>query len=112
MLKGLIELAGAMADTNEGRQGSSSEKDAEWRSSSVEERLSHALVKGLTKFIEDDTQECRKKSSRALDVIEGPLMKWNEQSRRALWFRKNVSAPGCQKCQGHEKRSSLPSPFY
>ena len=70
----LIELAGAMADTNEGRQGSSSEKDAEWRSSSVEERLSHALVKGLTKFIEDDTQECRKKSSRALDVIEGPLM--------------------------------------
>lgn len=49
------------------------EKEA-WRNSPVEERLSHALVKGIVDFIEVDTEEARKKSKRPLDVIEGPLM--------------------------------------
>ncbi len=49
------------------------EKEA-WRSGSVEERLSHALVKGIVDFIDADTEEARRKSSRPLDVIEGPLM--------------------------------------
>jgi len=40
----------------------------------VEERLSHALVKGIVDFIEADTEEARVKSTRPLDVIEGPLM--------------------------------------
>ncbi len=48
--------------------------DEAWRSTSVEERLKHALVKGITDFIEIDTEEARQKSSRPLDVIEGPLM--------------------------------------
>ncbi len=46
----------------------------EWRTGSVEERLSHALVHGITEFIEADTEEARDKSQRPLDVIEGPLM--------------------------------------
>jgi 5-methyltetrahydrofolate--homocysteine methyltransferase len=46
----------------------------EWRKASVEERLSHALIKGIVDFIEQDTEEARRKSSRPLDVIEGPLM--------------------------------------
>lgn len=46
----------------------------EWRNKPVEERLSHSLVKGITDFIEVDVEEARQKSSRALDVIEGPLM--------------------------------------
>ncbi len=48
--------------------------DEAWRSTSVEERLKHALVKGITDFIEQDTEEARKQSNRPLDVIEGPLM--------------------------------------
>ncbi|MCA1657679.1 MAG: methionine synthase [Verrucomicrobiaceae bacterium] len=49
------------------------EKEA-WRHTPVEERLSHALVKGIVDFIEVDTEEARQKSTRPLDVIEGPLM--------------------------------------
>jgi 5-methyltetrahydrofolate--homocysteine methyltransferase len=49
------------------------EKEA-WRHAPVEERLAHALVKGIVDFIESDTEEARQKSTRPLDVIEGPLM--------------------------------------
>src|SRR5947209_4769115 len=47
---------------------------AAWRSETVEERLKHALVHGVTDYVEIDTEEARKKSQRPLDVIEGPLM--------------------------------------
>ncbi|MBU1535352.1 B12-binding domain-containing protein, partial [Myxococcota bacterium] len=46
----------------------------EWRAWPVEQRLSHALIKGLTKNIVRDVEECRQLYPRALDVIEGPLM--------------------------------------
>ncbi len=49
-------------------------KDDEWRSGTVEERLSHALVKGMTDFIEQDIEEARLKYAKPLHVIEGPLM--------------------------------------
>ncbi len=49
-------------------------KAEEWRHGSVEERLSHALVKGIDTYIEDDTEEARLKLGRPLLVIEGPLM--------------------------------------
>jgi len=49
-------------------------KKDEWRNTSVEERLKHALVKGIVDYIEDDTEEARKKYSRPIEVIEGPLM--------------------------------------
>ncbi|PYL90690.1 MAG: methionine synthase, partial [Verrucomicrobia bacterium] len=45
-----------------------------WRSSSVEERLKHALVQGVVDFIESDTEEARRKFPKPLQVIEGPLM--------------------------------------
>src|SRR5678815_3888407 len=45
-----------------------------WRQCTVEERLSHALVKGIVDFIDVDTEEARKKYNRPLSVIEGPLM--------------------------------------
>lgn len=50
------------------------QKDLRWRESSVEERLSHALVKGITDYIDEDTEEARKKYTSPLQVIEGPLM--------------------------------------
>jgi len=50
------------------------EKDLSWRQKSVEERLTHALVHGITDFIEEDTEEARAKAAKPLHVIEGPLM--------------------------------------
>ena len=56
-------------------QGKAEAKEAdEWRHGSVEERLSHALVKGIVDDIEADTEEARQKYGRPLAVIEGPLM--------------------------------------
>ena len=49
-------------------------KDEAWRNGSVEERLKHALVNGITDYIDIDTEEARKKYPKPLDVIEGPLM--------------------------------------
>ncbi|MEX2370673.1 MAG: methionine synthase [Bacteroidales bacterium] len=46
----------------------------EWRTGTVEERLKHALIKGITEFIEEDTLEAHKKIGAGLRVIEGPLM--------------------------------------
>jgi 5-methyltetrahydrofolate--homocysteine methyltransferase len=45
-----------------------------WRNGTVEERLIHALVKGITDFVDQDTEEARQKYPRPLDIIEGPLM--------------------------------------
>jgi 5-methyltetrahydrofolate--homocysteine methyltransferase len=49
-------------------------KNEEWRNATVEKRLAHALVNGITDYIEVDTEEARIHSSKPLDVIEGPLM--------------------------------------
>ena len=48
--------------------------DEEWRKGTVEERLSHALIKGIVEFVEADTEEARLQYDRPLQVIEGPLM--------------------------------------
>jgi 5-methyltetrahydrofolate--homocysteine methyltransferase len=52
----------------------SEKKTEEWRNGTVEERLSHALVKGIDTYIDADTEEARAKLGRPLLVIEGPLM--------------------------------------
>jgi 5-methyltetrahydrofolate--homocysteine methyltransferase len=49
-------------------------KDEAWRNAPVEERLRHALVNGITDYIDADTEEARQKYPKPLDVIEGPLM--------------------------------------
>ncbi|MBY0243829.1 MAG: methionine synthase [Sphingobacteriaceae bacterium] len=49
-------------------------KDEQWRNSSVEERLSHSLVKGIIEYLDIDVEEARLKYSRPIQVIEGPLM--------------------------------------
>jgi len=46
----------------------------EWRNESVESRLSHALVRGIVEFIDEDVEECRQKFDKPIEVIEGPLM--------------------------------------
>jgi len=56
------------------KQDKAEVKEQEWRAASVEERLSHALVKGVADYIEQDAEEARQKYGRPLNVIEGPLM--------------------------------------
>ena len=63
----------AFAETVKSK-GKKVEKDLRWRQGTVEERLSHSLVHGITEFIEADTEEARQKYPKPLDVIEGPLM--------------------------------------
>ncbi|MFN3405782.1 MAG: methionine synthase [Cytophagaceae bacterium] len=55
-------------------KGKTQVKDEAWRKGTVEERLSHALVKGIIDYIDADTEEARQKYERPLLVIEGPLM--------------------------------------
>lgn len=63
-----------IADKYKGVKGEVKKEDLEWRNGTVNERLTHALVKGITTFIEEDTEEARKQADRPLSVIEGPLM--------------------------------------
>ena len=57
----------------DGQQVDSKEDEA-WRSFAINKRLEHALVKGITEFIEADTEEARQQYAQSLEVIEGPLM--------------------------------------
>jgi len=63
----------AFAETVKAK-GKAEVKDEAWRNASVEERLKHSLINGITDHIEIDTEEARKKYAKPLDVIEGPLM--------------------------------------
>ena len=64
-----------IAERYRGQGGSQArEKDLSWREWSVEKRLEHALVNGITEYIEVDTEEARLTAARPLHVIEGPLM--------------------------------------
>ncbi|WP_409190738.1 methionine synthase [Bradyrhizobium sp. RDM4] len=71
---GASERLLALAEKFRGNKTQTKEADLAWREWPVAKRLSHALVHGITEFIEQDTEEARKESSRPLDVIEGPLM--------------------------------------
>ncbi|MFG0334313.1 MAG: methionine synthase, partial [Maioricimonas sp. JB049] len=67
----LIEFAEKVKDQGQERTAA---QEAEWRNGTVEERLQHALLKGIADHIVDDTEEARQKYPRPLDVIQGPLM--------------------------------------
>jgi 5-methyltetrahydrofolate--homocysteine methyltransferase len=62
------------AETVKGGEREKQEDEA-WRSLPVDERLAHALVKGINAHIEEDVEEARQQTARPLDVIEGPLMR-------------------------------------
>src|SRR5450432_1542306 len=71
----LVERGEKLKLEGAGAAGAAAEKKTEeWRSGTVEERLSHALVKGIDSYIDLDTEEARAKLGRPLLVIEGPLM--------------------------------------
>jgi 5-methyltetrahydrofolate--homocysteine methyltransferase len=64
----------AYAEKIKGDGGKQVQKDIVWRENTVEERLKYALVKGVTDYIDEDTEEARLKYASPLEVIEGPLM--------------------------------------
>ncbi|WP_312932860.1 methionine synthase [Pseudomonas sp.] len=64
----------AIADDYKGGGAVKEVENEAWRSLPVGKRLEHALVKGITAFIVDDTEECRQQATRPIEVIEGPLM--------------------------------------
>ncbi len=63
-----------LAESYKGVGGKKVEEDLSWREDSVEKRLEQALLKGIDRFIDEDTEEARQKYGRPLKVIEGPLM--------------------------------------
>ncbi len=65
----LLEFAESVVSS-----GKKEVKTLEWRSKSIQERLSYSLVKGITEFIDADVEECRQQFARPIEVIEGPLM--------------------------------------
>ncbi len=72
----LVTFADRLKASSEGNSNlKSATPDTEaWRQTSVEERLKHALVKGIDAFVDADTEEARQKYARPLEIIEGPLM--------------------------------------
>src|SRR6185312_14601621 len=62
------------AERVKGKGKAAATEDLAWRDAPVEERLKHALVKGIVDFIETDVEEARQKYERCLSIIEGPLM--------------------------------------
>jgi 5-methyltetrahydrofolate--homocysteine methyltransferase len=76
-------------------------KDEAWRKEPVEKRLSHALVKGITEYIDEDVEEARHLFKKPLEVIEGPLMDGI-----------NVFTSSCKICSCYEKSSIIFKSIY
>ncbi|MCP3733098.1 methionine synthase [Sphingomonas sp. MG17] len=64
----------ALAEKFRGTDVVAEKQAAEWRGWAVEKRLEHALVKGIDQYVVEDTEECRLKAAKPIEVIEGPLM--------------------------------------
>jgi 5-methyltetrahydrofolate--homocysteine methyltransferase len=70
----LVEYGEKLKATASGTKAEDIKVEETWRKGTVEERLSHALVKGIDQFIDTDTEEARQKYGKPLTIIEGPLM--------------------------------------
>ena len=90
----------------EGERKGAVEEDS-WRKGTLEERLAHALVKGIADYIEEDTEEARQKYGKPLAVIEGPLMSAMNIVGDLIWIGADVSAAGRQERARDEKGRGL-----
>ncbi|HEU5071733.1 MAG TPA: methionine synthase [Verrucomicrobiae bacterium] len=70
----LVTFGEKLKAASAGTEASDKKAEEEWRKGTVEERLAHALVKGIDTYVETDTEEARAKYGKPLAVIEGPLM--------------------------------------
>ncbi len=66
----MLDFAESVKGTGKKKTG----EDLAWRENSIEERMKHALIKGIDKYIVEDTEEARQHYDKCLNVIEGPLM--------------------------------------
>ena len=92
--------------------GNSGKKEEEWRSGTVEQRLTHALVKGIDTYIEADAEEARVKLGRPLLVIEGPLMDGMGVGWGFVRSGQDVPAASGEVCAGDEKGGGLPDSIH
>lgn len=99
----LLELAEKYRKTNSDEQQI---QQAEWRSWDVEKRLEYALVKGITEFITQDTEEARQRAASPIEVIEGPLMN-GMNVVGDLFGEGNVSSASGKICSGDETSRCL-----
>ena len=67
----LLEFSESVKGTGKGKKR---QEDLTWREGTIEERLSHALIKGIDKYVVEDTELARQKYDKCLSVIEGPMM--------------------------------------
>jgi len=104
------EIAGARRKL-QGSGDAGPEKNLAWREEPVSKRLEHALVNGITEFIDRDVEEARAAAARPLDVIEGPLMA-GMNVVAIFSARKNVFAAGRQIGTGDETGRCLSAPFH
>ena len=82
------------AETVKGQGGAAAEADEAWRKEPVEERLKHALLKGIVKYIDEDTEEARQKYDRVPGDHRRPADGRHERRRRPVRRRQNVPAAG------------------
>jgi 5-methyltetrahydrofolate--homocysteine methyltransferase len=88
-------------------KGKEQVKDESWRQSSVQQRLTHSLVKGIVDYIDQDVEEARQQYDKPLQVIEGPLMDGMNVVGDLFGEGKMFFTAGSKKCQGNEESSSL-----
>ena len=95
-----------IAPKYQGSGQAETKEDLEWRTWAVEKRLEHALVKGITDFIIEDTEAARLNAEKPLHVIEGPLMD-GMNVVGDLFGAGKMFAAGGEISTCHEKSSSL-----
>ena len=101
-----------LAQTVSGRSTATQVEDLTWREKPVEERLSYALVKGISKFIDEDTETARAQSSRPIEVIEGPLMKGMDEVGDLFGNGKMFLPQVVEECPSDEESSRLLTTLY
>jgi 5-methyltetrahydrofolate--homocysteine methyltransferase len=99
----LMEIAGRYS----GESSLESHEDVQWRDQDVRARIAHALVKGITRYIEQDTEEARQQLAEPIQVIEGPADGRHEHRWRPVRQRQDVSAAGGQERTRHETGRGL-----
>jgi 5-methyltetrahydrofolate--homocysteine methyltransferase len=99
------------ADTVKGT-GKKKEEDLSWRNQSVQERLKHALVKGLIEYIDEDIEECRHLYERPFTRNRRSIDGWYECGGRFIWFRKNVLATSSEIGTCDEKSRGIFTTFH
>ena len=100
------------AEKVRGQGGAQIKKDLSWRENPVSKRLEHALVRGITEFIVEDTEEARQQFDKPLQVIEGPLMDGMNVVGDLFGSGKNVFATSGKISPGDEKGGSTFDPIY